>query len=251
MGKWSFNEPLFSRLSDVLDISGAEIARRCGLTQQVLNRYMNSDIVLSVQVLMKICNALRMPAHYFVSEDNNHVFPNREVATIPYDCWHPIEWDSQAAELTFGDGEGRIYWKDVAEVMNVSAQKPHERFLLRKRFPIDGFLTACSHFNISPFRFLIDPNRDCGKKAQSRRQPLPSPGRAEAVGDEALRAEVRELTGRLADLNSTVSDITKKYEALLQRHTALLDRHNELERTVRDYLGLTPSLMAAEDRDDM
>ena len=126
MTKWSFNMLLLSRLSDVLDISGAEIARRCGLTQQVLNRYMNGDIVLSVQVLMKICNAMRMPAYHFVSEDGSSVLPIREEATLPLDCWHPIEWDIQAVELTFGDGEGRIFWKDVAKVMDISSQKPHE-----------------------------------------------------------------------------------------------------------------------------
>ena len=69
MEKWSFNNQLFRRLPDVLDISGAEIARRCSLKQQVLNRYQNGGIVLSVQVLIKICNSLRMPAYYFVAED--------------------------------------------------------------------------------------------------------------------------------------------------------------------------------------
>lgn len=217
MTKWSFNMLLLSRLSDVLDISGAEIARRCGLTQQVLNRYMNGDIVLSVQVLMKICNAMRMPAYHFVSEDGSSVLPIREEATLPLDCWHPIEWDIQAVELTFGDGEGRIFWKDVAKVMDISSQKPHERFLLRKRFPVDGFFTACSHYGISPFRFLIDPNR----KGAKRQLPTPLRGGA---GGGVSPSEIADLQRKLSDLSAIVDDLTSKFSALLERHNLLENR---------------------------
>lgn len=236
MAKWSFNMLLFSRLSEVLDISGAEIARRCGLTQQVLNRYMNSDIVLSVQVLMKICNSLRMPAHFFVSEDNNHIIPTRESATLPLDCWHPITWDTQTVELTFGDGEGRIYWKDVAKVMNVSSQKPHERFLLRKRFPIDGFMLACSHYDISPFKFLNDPNRTIKRK---KTVPVGSP-----ASEADLRADVAALNRKIDALNNTVADLTDKYRTLL-------DRHNRMEVQFKQYFGIGTSIgMAAEPETD-
>lgn len=241
MEKWSFNMLLFSNLTKVLDISGAEIARRVGLKQPVLNRYMTGEYVLPVQVLIQICNALRMPSGYFVSEDGECLFPNRETATLPYDDWQPVAWDNDAVELTFGDGEGRIFWKDVAEAMGVSSQKPHDRFLLRTRFPIDDFLRTCNNLDVSPFRFLVDHN-DRLKSGDGKERP------AESVGYEALCAEVRELTGRLADLNNTVSDITARFDDLMKRHTALLDRHNDLERTVRDYLGLDSQItMAADD----
>ena len=236
---------LFSNLTKVLDISGAEIARRCNLKQPVLNRYMSGEYVLPVQVLIQICNALRMPSSYFVSEDGSHLCPNRETATLPYDDWQPVGWDNDAVELTFGDGEGRIYWKDVAGAMGVSSQKPHDRFLLRTRFPVSDFLRTCNNLNLSPFKFLVDRN-DMQKTDGASEKTV------EAVGDDALRAEVRALTGRLSELNNTVSDITRKYEDLLKRHTALLDRHNDLERTVRDYLGLDSHVsMAADKGDDM
>ena len=219
MGKWSFNSLLFSRLSDVLDISGTEIARRCGITQQVLSRYTTNEVVVSVQVLIKICNALRMPCYYFVSEDNNHLLPNRESATIVAEYWQPISWDCQAVEHTFGDGDGRIYWKDVAEAMGVSLQKPHDRFLLITRFPITDFLATCSHLDISPFRFLIDNNRN-EIKQRNKRRALPTLG---------LSAEIAALRKQIEDLSKTTLDLTKKYQALL-------DRHNRLERTVNDFL---------------
>lgn len=220
MEKYSFNMLLFSRLPKVLDISEAEIARRCGLTQQVMNRYTNAGIMLSVQKLLKICNALRMPAHYFVSENDRHVMPDREAATLPPDCWQPVRWDTQAVELTFGDGEGKIYWKDVAVVMNLSSQKPHDQFLLRTRLTVDGFLSVCSHYDISPFHFLIDPNRPDGPKRKAKGRaagkaavPLPQPA-----------DDIAALTRRLDNLNANYEDLKKKYESLLSAHEALAKR---------------------------
>lgn len=242
MDRWRFNTTLFSSLSDVLDITGTEIARRCGLRQQVLSRYTTNEIVVSVQVLIKLCNSLRMPAHYFVAEENNFVLPNRESATIPLDYWQPIEWDMQTVEQTFGDGDGRIYWKDVAVVMEASSQKPHERFTLRRRFKVTDFLHTCSVLNISPFKFLIDRNRDEGKRKGRRATSAASVPAGSSAGLEAtLRAEIKTLTQQLAELNATVSGITAKYEALL-------DRHIDLERTVRDYIGGGRIGIAADDK---
>ena len=230
MEKWSFNNLLLSKLSNVLDISASEIARRCGMRQQVFSRYTLNEIDISVQVLIKICNALRMPSHYFVSEDNNHILPNREEATIAANYWQPISWDRQAVEHTFGDGEGRIFWKDVAEAMGMSQQKPHNRFLLITRFPITDFLKTCSHLDISPFRFLIDNNRDCGKqKNKFHRQS----GHIRNENIEDLRREIKTLT-------ETAENLTKKYRVLLERH-------NRLERMVNDYIGDNIGLAAEPD----
>ena len=247
MNKWSFNSLLFSRLPDVLEISGAEIARRCGMKQQVFNRYTNQEVMLSVQILMTICNSLRMPIHFFVSEENNHVIPNRECATIPLDEWHPIDWNYDAVEKTFGDGGGRIYWKDVADAMDVTEQKPHDRFKLKTRFPIDGFLATCNKLNISPYLFLIDNNRDKAKRERGKRGCGP---RGSAMREESLRADVAALTKKLDDLNTTVTELTAKYDDLLQRHTALLDRHNRLERYFNDYSGYGHIGKAAEPEAD-
>ena len=258
MNKWSFNSLLFSRLPDVLDISGAEIARRCGMKQQVFNRYTNQEVMLSVQILMTICNSLRMPIHFFVSEENNHVIPNRECATIPLDEWHPIEWNHDAVEKTFGDGGGRIYWKDVAEAMDVTEQKPHDRFKLKTRFPIDGFLTTCNKLNISPFLFLIDNNRDKAKRRATKKATVPAGSSTKdrsvalqsPAGEASLRADVAALTKKLDGMNTTIAELTAKYDDLLQRHTALLERHNRLERDFSDYTGYNRIGMAAEPETD-
>ena len=231
MEKWSFNRLLFSRLSDVLDISGTEIAKRCEITQQVLSRYTTNEIVVSVQTLIKICNALRMPIHFFVSEDDNHIIPNRESATVAADRWCPVTWDSQAVEQTFGDG--RIFWKDVAKAMGITSQKPHERFLLRTRFPVTDFLSTCSHFGISPFTFLVDNNRYNKQKANTPAVPEDD--------DATLRAQIKALQKKVERLSTTVDDLTTRYRALL-------DRHDLLEQTVRQHIGYSPIDLADDDR---
>lgn len=228
MNKWTFNYQLFSRLSDVLDISSTEISKRCGVKQQVLNRYMRNETVLPVQILIKMCNALRMPSYFFVSEDNNYDMPNREIATISLDNWQPIDWNYQEVENTFGDGGNRIFWKDVAKVMDVTPQKPHARFLLEKRFCIDDFLNVCSHFDISPFNFLIDPNR---KQDNKSRKTAAMSGTRDGAN---MLGEIRILRQQIADLASTVDgvandykEISDKYDDLMEAHKALLRRFNE------------------------
>ena len=153
-----------------------------------------------------------MPAYYFVSEYGNDIFPERERATIPLRYWHPIEWDTQAVELTFGDGEGHIFWKDVAEAMGVTPQKPHNRFLLRTSFKVDAFLLTCSRLNISPFKFLIDKNRESNNV-----NPNLNKGREQSQKEKDLQAQVETLNKSVRSLSTTVADLTTKYKALMVR----------------------------------
>lgn len=247
---WSFNMLLFSRISKVLDISEAEIARRCGMTQQALNRYTSADIMLSVQKLLIICNALRMPTYYFVSEDNHHIVPNRETATIQPDHWRPITWDRQAVELTFGDREGQIYWKDVAEAMGVTSQKPHDRFLLRKRFPINDFLQTCNKLNLSPFQFLIDLNLDTPAKRKSGSTVTGGSAAGKAVLPPPYPADIAALCRKIDTLSATVADLTQKYQSLLRAHEALAHRVQvNIQNVHNSHIGINDNL-ADYDRPD-
>lgn len=223
MNKWTFNYPLFSRLSDVLDISVTEMSKRCGVKQQVLNRYMRNETVLPVQILIKMCNALRMPSFFFVSEDNNYDMPNREIITISLDRWQPVDWNYQEVENTFGDGGNRIFWKDVATVMGVTAQKPHARFLLQKRFCIDDFLNVCSHFDISPFSFLVDPNREHDEKGKKKKNPV-------RMYDGA------EIQAEITSLHQKFDSLSDKYDNLIEAHKSLLRRFNE--HIEKRYIGM-------------
>lgn len=229
MEKWFFNSLLINKLSDILDLSGAEIARRCGLSQQVMNRYMNNGIVLSVQTLLKICNSIRMPIYYFVAEDNNFVLPNREYATIAHDLWQPVGWNHSAVERIFGDKSGQIAWRDVATAMGVTPQKPHDRMLLKTRLPVDDFCRTCNNLNLSPFTFLIDRNRDVGNKKRRSTETTTTKSDGSSTNNELFSQEIADLHQNIAKLNSTIENLTCRYKSLLERH-------NQLEQTVIRYI---------------
>lgn len=216
MAKWNFNELLLSKLSNVLDVSCTEIARRCHLNQSVLFHYIKRDVELPLQILLQLCNDLRMPTRYFICNNGNFVIPNRETATVEADKWKPITWNREAVELTFGDGEGKIFWKDVATIMGVTSQKPHERFLLRTRFPVNSFLLTCSHFNLSPFLFINDPNREEPTKAR----PTPKPRKQKASPPPSYA----ELQERVEQLELEVDDLQQKFEKLLHNQEIFLKR---------------------------
>lgn len=222
MEKWNFNFPLFSQLTEVMDLTGTEIARRCGLRQQVLSRYTTNERVVTIQVLLKLCNAIRMPIHFFVSENGNYIIPNRESATIPVDNWKPVSWNFANVEKTFGYKDGQIPWRDVAEVMDVTPMKPIGRFALKRRFKVTDFFTACNAFDLSPFLFLNDPNRpddnaegkaESGKTKGKAKKSKPSPP-----------PSYDELSRQVSDLRRGIADLTQKFQDLLQAHEALVRR---------------------------
>ena len=219
MTKWTFNFNLFTRLSDVLGISESEIARRCDMKQATLNRYTSGQISLPVSILIEICNHLRMPTYFFITENDFQFIPTREEAIIPKDCWQPVTWNKQIVEVLFGDGPGRIYWRDVARAMGTSAGKPHSRFLMQTRFPVVDFLLACTNLHLSPYKFLIDLNR---KNLKNKRTQLPEDPQSDI---EQLRIEIASLR---ADLAQSRHDI----EALGEKYTALLQAHKDLARMV-------------------
>lgn len=204
---------LLSKLSDVLDISVTEIARRCNINQPVLYHNIKGDVEMTVQSLIRICNGLRIPSHFFISENDNHIIPTRETATIEADRWKNISWNSKVVEKTFGDGDGKIYWKDVASVMKVTAQKPHERFLLRTRFPINSFLNTCNHYSISPFLFLSDQN----KPAEKANKQI----KVKTTAKRSVPPSYVALAKRVDLLECSVTDLQQKYAALLK----LMDDH--------------------------
>ncbi len=231
MNKWSFNTPLFRRLSDVLDITGTEIARRCGLHQQVLSRYTTNETVVNIQVLLNLCNSLRMPIHYFVSRNNNFIIPNRENATIPLEDWKPVSWNYDAVERIFGDGNNRIKWKDVAVAMNASSQKPHERFCLKRRFKVTDFFTACNAFNLSPFLFLNDPNFHNTKQ---HKRPASSP-------------PYEALPHRINTLELEIADLKKKFATLLHNHEELAKRVQvNIQNVQNSHIGIDHIGMVAD-----
>lgn len=247
MVKYSFNQLLLSKLPVVMDISISEIARRCNISQPVIYNYIKDSIELPLQTLIQICNALRIPSRLFISENNRHIIPTRETATIEADQWKPITWNTEAVELTFGDGENKIFWKDVAEVMGVTPQKPHDRFLLRTRFPISDFLLTCTHYNISPYLFLNDDN---AVKEKSKSKPNTS-NTSNSKQPKTNHAKSTD-TPTYSELSLRVDALEKNFAALNEKYNRLLHEHEELiKRAHVNIQNVQYSNIGINDRTDM
>ena len=251
MVKYSFNQLLLSKLPVVMDISISEIARRCNIRQSVIYNYIKGSIELPLQTLIQICNALRIPSRLFISESNRHVIPTRETATIEADQWKPITWNTEAVELTFGDGENKIFWKDVANVMGVSSQRPHDRFLLRTRFPINDFLSTCTHYKISPYLFLNDDNevqeksKPKPKTSNTSNSKQPKPNHAKSIDTPTYS----ELSRRVSSLEKDFAALNEKYNRLLHEHEELVKRvHVNIQNVQYSNIGINDRIgMAAEE----
>lgn len=252
MVKYSFNQLLLSKLPVVMDISISEIARRCNISQPVIYNYIKGSIELPLQALIQVCNALRIPSRLFISENNRHIIPTRETTTIEADQWKPITWNTEAVELTFGDGEGKIYWKDVADVMGVTPQKPHDRFLLRTRFPISSFLQICSHYKLSPYLFIDDPNQP--RRGAKEKKPStsntsnskqPKPDHAKSIDTPTYS----ELSRRVSSLEKNFAALNEKYNRLLHEHEELVKRvHVNIQNVQYSNIGINDRIgMAAEE----
>lgn len=241
MVKYSFNRLLLSKLPVVMDISISEIARRCDISQPVIYNYIKGGIELPLQTLIQICNALRIPSRLFISENNRHVIPTRETATIEADQWKPITWNTEAVELTFGDGVGKIYWKDVADVMGVTSQKPHDRFLLRTRFPINSFLHICSHYKLSPYLFLDDPNQP--RRGAKEKRPMSNPSNSKQPKPNHAKSidtpTYSELSRRVSSLEKDFAALNEKYDRLLHEHEELVKRvHVNIQNVQYSNIGI-------------
>ena len=247
MVKYSFNQLFLNKLPVVMDISISEIARRCNISQPVIYNYIKGSIELPLKTLIQICNALRIPSRLFISENNRHVIPTRETATIEADQWKPITWNTEAVELTFGDGENKIFWKDVADVMGVTPQKPHDRFLLRTRFPISDFLSTCTHYKISPYLFLNDDN---GVQEKSK----PKPKTSNTSSSKSARPHYSKSTDTptYSELSRRVDILEKDFAALNDKYNRLLHEHEELVKRVHvNIQNVQYSNIGINDRIDM
>lgn len=251
MVKYCFNKLLLSKLSDVLDLSATQIARRCDINQPVLYHYIKGDVELSVQGLIQICNTLRIPSRLFISENERYIIPNRETATIEVDQWKAITWNEEEVELTFGDGEGKIYWKDVANVMGVSSQRPHDRFLLRTRFPISDFLSTCTHYKISPYLFLKDDNavKEKSKPKAKTSNTSNSKSARPHYSKSTDTPTYSELSQRVDALERNFATLNEKYNRLLHEHEELAKRMQvNIQNVQNSHIGINDHIgMVAEE----
>ena len=235
------NTNLIKSLSDVLFMTASEMmdAAHIPCTTWYAIRKKPEDI--TIQYLLAIANGLHIPVRRFFSTEKETFIGKRDdYITEPY-----LECSYNADALQeMVSSHADITWKKASDATGITYDNLRKSLLGDRKTPVDRFLLACKAFKIDPFTILTDPNPEAKKRKAT--VPVASP----ACSDEALRADVKELTQQLAGLNAAVTDISKKYEELLKRHTALLERHNELERKYDEHFGCERPLMAAEDSAD-
>ena len=168
MKSWKFDEDLFRTLDDITGYSFSKIAHLSGIPQQAISRYVTGDYDLPLQILIKICNAIRFPIHYLIIEDGDNKCDIGRHTLVAKEDWKPVYFSGQACAHIF-TSKG-IQWKDVGEAMGMAQMNAKKRFLGERRFPVNDFIYTCNRLNLSPFLFLIDPNkpaRRTGKAAES------------------------------------------------------------------------------------
>lgn len=227
MTKYSVNRNLISSLCAIMDLTGAEIAKRSGVWAATLGRYISGQQEIPLDFLVTICNKMRIPAYFFVKVNNMAIIPTREQMTLPRDVFQPVSWDSEAVERTFGETKGQISWKDVGVVMGIDYRKPQGWFRWQTRFTLEKFLTVCTRLQLDPFTFLVDPNRPKDLKARRTRK-------AQALPKFRETYEPTESSEALAAISTTIGDMQRQIENMQE----------ELRILRADNLALTRRLMA-------
>ncbi len=238
MKKWTFNTGLLTNLAEVLGTSFTQIGERAGMIQQTFYRYVSQrkKFELTVQRLIALCNAWRLPIYYFIAEDGMHLIPQRMKAVVPEDEWQPIKWDYDAVERTFGDGDGRIYWIDVAVAMGKTGQVPHDKFQLKRRFTISEFLNTCTELQLSPYTFLIDNNRpEVREKVKPSEHGTTKKSKMTGGASKDLLREMDNLRGEVAALKEKVDDQTRWVAKLQQDYATLLSDYTSLSSYMRKH----------------
>jgi len=220
MPKYSANALLISRLVDILELSGTAIANRCGIWPATLNRYISGSQHIPIDILLQVCNKIRIPVWYFVNIDNTSLIPTREQMTLPSGIFKEVWWDFDEVERSFGDHTGQIRWTEVAEAMGVNPNKPHAWFQLKVRFTLQRFLEVCTAIQFDPFRLLIDPNRPAARAIRNPGPPQPVVT-SDREGDIiSLQAQISGLQKEVIDLRVSLNKILAALPTLL--HPAIV-----------------------------
>lgn len=211
MKHWKFDENLFRVLDDITGYSFNRIAQLSGIQQQAISRYVTGDYALPLQILIKICNAIRFPIYYLIKEDDSLNDVGRHLLIAKED-WKPVYFSGQASEHIFST-KG-INWKDVGEAMGMAQMNAKKRFLGERRFPVNDFIQTCNRLNLSPFLFLIDPNRKPAKRS------------SKGAEDEILT--------RIDTLQNTLAALQQKYDLLAEQMRKLQEDKASTTRRYAD-----------------
>ena len=231
--KYIFQTELLKNLKKILRVDGKGLALAAQVGAATWSRLVAGTSDITVQALIDLCNATRIPIQHFIITYKEGGPVTRELLTredyvIAEGKYKECRYDLLAVRRRIGIGGGRIHPNDVAEAIGCDKSNIEGRLNLDTKFKMRDFLLMCSTFNI-PWRELLHDDNRVRRRAQKetdavqtalrpkmqitqKTAPVVQKDGAENAKDgadiaalqaeiAALREEVARLRSRLADIN--------------------------------------------------
>lgn len=218
MNKIRLNARLVSSLNTVLFKTAAELMEAAGIASTTWYKVMKEPNAITVQQLLAISNALKIPVRRFFSSGSSDIVGHHDDYVV--DNCLPCSYDADSLRA-FVESNNRVTWQMAAEATCTTPSHLRNSMLLETRLPVPRFLTACEAFGIDPFSILIDPNPQTSSKGRK-----PDIG-AFGVEMAALRADLASIRAEVEKINGTVMGLQTKCNELLSAYDALARRIGE------------------------
>ena len=214
MNKIRLNARLVSSLNSVLFKSAAELMDAAGIASTTWYKVMKEPNSITVQQLLAISNALKIPVRRFFSSGSSDIVGRHDDYVV--DNCLPCSYDADSLRA-FVESNNRVTWQMAAEATRTTPSHLRNSMLLETRLPVPRFLTACEAFGIDPFSILIDPNATSSKGRKPDIGALGVEMAALRADLASIRAEVEKINGTVMDLQAKCNDLLSAYDALARR----------------------------------
>lgn len=212
--KIRLNARLVSSLNSVLFKSAAELMDAAGIASTTWYKVMKEPNSITVQQLLAISNALKIPVRRFFSSGSSDIVGHHDDYVV--DNCLPCSYDADSLRA-FVESNNRVTWQMAAEATRTTPSHLRNSMLLETRLPVPRFLTACEAFGIDPFSILIDPNATSSKGRKPDIGALGVEMAALRADLASIRAEVEKINGTVAELQAKCDDLLSAYDALARR----------------------------------
>lgn len=212
--KIRLNARLVSSLNSVLFKSAAELMDAAGIASTTWYKVMKEPNSITVQQLLAISNALKIPVRRFFSSGSSDIVGHHDDYVV--DNCLPCSYDADSLRA-FVESNNRVTWQMAAEATRTTPSHLRNSMLLETRLPVPRFLTACEAFGIDPFSILIDPNATSSKGRKPDIGALGVEMAALRADLASIRAEVEKINGTVADLQAKCNDLLSAYDELARR----------------------------------
>ena len=216
MKQIKLHQNLIRHIGDVLFISAAEICDHTNISSATWYRITKTPEVITIQQLLTVSNALRIPVRHFFYSGSKAIILKRDdyIANDYRECFYDGE-----AMRDVVVSRSDATWKKAAEAVDMVPSRLRKSITGATRTPVARFLTVCQTFGINPFGILIDPNPVSSAKKRAASDAGPD-------SNTLLHLEILSMRKEVDSLRKEVADISKKYARLMkERETVMRKRY--------------------------